>query len=70
MQPPKVGYDSFEIIDKLEGGAQGRTYFVKLKETGVHYAMNSVKCVLYIPFKITQTCPWLWNTVKMGTFSK
>ncbi|KAA6363874.1 MAG: hypothetical protein EZS28_040599, partial [Streblomastix strix] len=30
-------------MDELEGGAQGRTYFVKLKETGVHYAMNSVK---------------------------
>ncbi|KAA6358593.1 MAG: hypothetical protein EZS28_045880, partial [Streblomastix strix] len=94
-QPPKVGYDSFQINDELEGGAQGRKYFVKVKETGVHYAMNSVKylkqadkersekeitemkkleskftCVLYIPFKIAQTCTWLWITVKMGTFEK
>ncbi|KAA6364294.1 MAG: hypothetical protein EZS28_040179 [Streblomastix strix] len=30
-------------MGELEGGAQGRTYFMKLKETGVHYAMNSVK---------------------------
>ncbi|KAA6367982.1 MAG: hypothetical protein EZS28_036491 [Streblomastix strix] len=30
-------------MDELEGEAQGRKYFVKLKETGVHYAMNSVK---------------------------
>ncbi|KAA6366132.1 MAG: hypothetical protein EZS28_038341, partial [Streblomastix strix] len=30
-------------MDELEGEAQGRTYFVKLKETGVHYAMKSVK---------------------------
>ncbi|KAA6390333.1 MAG: putative Kinase/ NEK, partial [Streblomastix strix] len=42
MQPPKVDYDSFEIMDELEGGAQGRTYFVKVKETGVHYAMKRV----------------------------
>ncbi|KAA6383076.1 MAG: hypothetical protein EZS28_021395 [Streblomastix strix] len=28
---------------ELEGGAQGRKYYVKLEETGVHYAMNSVK---------------------------
>ncbi|KAA6402576.1 MAG: hypothetical protein EZS28_001906 [Streblomastix strix] len=70
MQPPKVGYDSFEIMDELEGGAQGRKYFVKLIETGVPYAMKSVKYVLYIPFKIAQTCTWLWNTARMGTFSK
>ncbi|KAA6369297.1 MAG: hypothetical protein EZS28_035176, partial [Streblomastix strix] len=38
-----VGYDCFEIMDELEGGAQGRKYFVKLIETGVHYGMNSVK---------------------------
>ncbi|KAA6356106.1 MAG: hypothetical protein EZS28_048367, partial [Streblomastix strix] len=43
MQLHQVGYDSFQINDELEGGAQGRTYFVKFKETGVHYAMNSVK---------------------------
>ncbi|KAA6368747.1 MAG: hypothetical protein EZS28_035725, partial [Streblomastix strix] len=30
-------------MDELEGGAQGRTYFVKVKETGVHYAIKSVK---------------------------
>ncbi|KAA6377339.1 MAG: hypothetical protein EZS28_027135 [Streblomastix strix] len=35
MQPPKVGNDSFQIVDELEGGAQGKKYFVKLKETGV-----------------------------------
>ncbi|KAA6381860.1 MAG: hypothetical protein EZS28_022612 [Streblomastix strix] len=35
MQPPKVGYDSFEIMNELEGGAQDRTYFVKFKETEV-----------------------------------
>ncbi|KAA6373573.1 MAG: hypothetical protein EZS28_030899, partial [Streblomastix strix] len=29
-------------MDELEGGAQGRKYFVKLIETGVHYAMKSV----------------------------
>ncbi|KAA6364464.1 MAG: hypothetical protein EZS28_040009, partial [Streblomastix strix] len=43
MQSQKVGYDSFEIIDEFKGGAQGRKYFVKVKETGVHYAMKSVK---------------------------
>ncbi|KAA6359312.1 MAG: hypothetical protein EZS28_045162 [Streblomastix strix] len=43
MQLHQVGYDSFEINDELEGGAQDRKYFVKLEETGVHYAMNSVK---------------------------
>ncbi|KAA6333504.1 MAG: hypothetical protein EZS28_053163 [Streblomastix strix] len=32
-------------MDELEGGAQDRTYFVKLKETGVHYAMKSVRLV-------------------------
>ncbi|KAA6374192.1 MAG: hypothetical protein EZS28_030280, partial [Streblomastix strix] len=30
-------------MDELEGGAQGRKYFVKLKETGVHFAMNSIQ---------------------------
>ncbi|KAA6387705.1 MAG: hypothetical protein EZS28_016766 [Streblomastix strix] len=43
MEPPNVCYDSFEMIEELDGGAQGRTYFVKLKETGISYAMKSVK---------------------------
>ncbi|KAA6356129.1 MAG: hypothetical protein EZS28_048345 [Streblomastix strix] len=30
-------------MNELEGGAQGRKYFVKLKETGVHYAVKTVK---------------------------
>ncbi|KAA6389790.1 MAG: putative NEK protein kinase [Streblomastix strix] len=42
MQPQKVGYDSFEIIEELEGGAQGRTFHVKLIETGVPYAMKRI----------------------------
>ncbi|KAA6378960.1 MAG: putative Serine/threonine protein kinase [Streblomastix strix] len=42
MQSQKVGYDSFEIIDELDGGAQGRTFYVKLIETGVPYAMKRV----------------------------
>ncbi|KAA6359470.1 MAG: hypothetical protein EZS28_045003, partial [Streblomastix strix] len=32
-------------MDELEGGAQGRKYFVKVKETGVHYAIKSVRRV-------------------------
>ncbi|KAA6379084.1 MAG: putative NEK protein kinase [Streblomastix strix] len=42
MEHPEVGYDSFEIIEELEGGAQGRTFHVKLIETGVPYAMKRI----------------------------
>ncbi|KAA6376193.1 MAG: putative NEK protein kinase [Streblomastix strix] len=42
MQPQKIGYDSFELIEELEGGAQGRTFYVKLVETGVPYAMKRI----------------------------
>ncbi|KAA6385234.1 MAG: putative NEK protein kinase [Streblomastix strix] len=42
MQPQKVSYDSFEVIEELEGGAQGRTFYVKLIETGVPYAMKRI----------------------------
>ncbi|KAA6387626.1 MAG: hypothetical protein EZS28_016844, partial [Streblomastix strix] len=42
MQPQKVCYDSFELIEELEGGAQGRTFYVNLIETGVPYAMKRV----------------------------